>query len=66
MVVTAQQLAGSLGVAGLGALFYAVLHACAGPDSYATAMAWTAGICLLAMLAFAAIVVAITPPAALP
>jgi hypothetical protein len=59
MVATAQQLAGSVGVAGLGAMFYAVLHASAGPNRYATAMEWTAGICSLAMLAFAAIVVAI-------
>jgi MFS family permease len=59
MVVTAQQLAGSVGVAALGAVFFAVLHAAAGPDRYATAMEWTAGLCLLAMLAFAAIVVAI-------
>jgi hypothetical protein len=59
MVVTAQQLAGSIGVAGLGAVFYAALHASAGPNRYATAMEWTAGICLLAMLAFAAIVAAV-------
>jgi len=61
MVVTAQQLAGSVGVAGLGAIFYAALHASAGPDRYATAMKLTAGICLLAMLAFAAIVAAVGP-----
>jgi EmrB/QacA subfamily drug resistance transporter len=59
MVVTAQQLAGSVGVAGLGAVFYAALHASARPDRYATAMQWTAGLCLLAMLAFAAIVAAV-------
>ena len=59
MVVTAQQLAGSVGVAALGAVFYAALHASAGPDRYATAMEWTAGICMLAMLAFSAIVVII-------
>jgi MFS family permease len=59
MVVTAQQLAGSVGVAALGAVFFAALHADTGADRYATAMEWTTAICLLAMLAFAAIVVAI-------
>jgi EmrB/QacA subfamily drug resistance transporter len=59
MVTTAQQLSGSVGVAALGAVFYAALHASAGPDRYATAMEWTAGLCVLAMLAFTAIVVAI-------
>jgi len=62
MVVTAQQLAGSVGVAVLGAVFYAVLHASAGADRYATAMEWTAGICLLAMLAFGAIVTILGRP----
>jgi MFS family permease len=38
---------------------FPALRASAGPDRYATAMEWTAGICLLGMLAFAAIVAAL-------
>jgi EmrB/QacA subfamily drug resistance transporter len=59
MVMTALQLAGSVGVAAVGAVFYAALHASAGPDRYATAMEWTAGIGVLGMLAVAAIVAGI-------
>jgi EmrB/QacA subfamily drug resistance transporter len=65
MVVTAQQLAGSVGVAAFGAVFYAALHAYGGVDRYASAMEWTTGLCMVAMLAFSAIVYAnARPPAA--
>jgi EmrB/QacA subfamily drug resistance transporter len=55
MVVTAQQFAGAVGVAAIGAVFYSALHAHAGPDRYASAMQWAGILCLLAMLAVASL-----------
>lgn len=54
--VTAQQFAGSLGVASVGAIFFSVLGADRSGHGYAVAMAWAAGSCIVMALVVTAVV----------